>query len=123
MSTINETIKQLESQRSTAEKEVAALTAAINALTGLSTGATPTIATPVATAKKPTMSAAGRARLAAAQKARWAKINAGKTAAKPAAVKPVVAKPKKTMSPAAIAKIRAFQKARWAKIKGAKKAS
>jgi hypothetical protein len=62
------------------------------------------------------MSAAGKARVAAAQKARWAKIKTAKpvvTAAKPA-------KKKFTMSAAAKAKISAAAKARWAKIKGAK---
>ena len=60
--------------------------------------------------KKGGMSAAGRARVAAAAKARWAKI---KTA------KPVVKAPakKRTMSAAAKAKLSAATKARWAKIK------
>jgi hypothetical protein len=70
-------------------------------------------------AKKGGMSAAGKARIAAAQKARWAKIKAAKG-------KPVVkaaSKPAKkfTMSAAAKAKISAAAKARWAKIKAAKK--
>ncbi|HEY2328750.1 MAG TPA: hypothetical protein VGI63_02930 [Verrucomicrobiae bacterium] len=69
--------------------------------------------------KKGKMSAAGRARVAAAQKARWAKIKAAKPAAK--AAKPV-AKKKFTMSAAAKAKISAAAKARWAKVKAAKKA-
>src|SRR5471030_2529952 len=60
--------------------------------------------------KKGGMSAAGRARIAKAQKARWAKIHAAK--AKPAA-KPVK-KTRKTMSAAAKAKISALMKARWA---------
>jgi hypothetical protein len=63
------------------------------------------------------MSAAGKARVASAQKARWAKIKAAKpavTAAKPA-------KKKFTMSAAAKAKISAAAKARWAKIKAEKK--
>ncbi|HEY4415519.1 MAG TPA: hypothetical protein VGO57_07495 [Verrucomicrobiae bacterium] len=61
------------------------------------------------------MSAEGRARIIAAQKARWAKVNANKP--KPAA-KPVAKKRK--MTAAGIAKIRAAQKARWAKVKAAK---
>jgi len=70
------------------------------------------------TAKKRKISAAGIARIRAAQKARWAKVNAKKTA-KPPVAKP--AKQKRTMSAAAKAKLSAFQKARWAKIKAAKK--
>jgi len=53
-----------------------------------------------------TISASGRARIAAAQKARWAKAK-GKKA--PSAPK------KRKMSASAIARIRAAQKARWAK--------
>jgi hypothetical protein len=71
----------------------------------------------VAPKKKRKMSAAGRAKIAAAQKARWAKINAAKSGAK--AAKP--AKKKFKMSAAAKAKISAAAKARWAKIKAAKK--
>jgi hypothetical protein len=56
------------------------------------------------------MSAAGRARIAEAQRRRWAKLKA----------KNVVATPKKrTMSAAARRKIAAAQRARWAKIKKA----
>ncbi|GEM_PF-255828 len=67
--------------------------------------------------KKGGMSAAGKAKVAAAQKARWAKIKGAKpavTAAKPA-------KKKFTMSAAAKSKISAAAKARWAKIKAEKK--
>ena len=67
--------------------------------------------------KKGGMSAAGRAKVAAAQKARWAKVKAMPAAAKPAAKAPVK---KNTMSAAGRAKIVAAQKARWAKIKAAK---
>jgi hypothetical protein len=78
--------------------------------------------------KKGGMSAAGRAKIAAAQKARWAKVKVAK--AKPsvftAAVKALIAaKPvKKThkMSAAGRARIAAVQKARWAKINAAKAA-
>jgi hypothetical protein len=63
--------------------------------------------------KKVTISAAGIARIRAAQKARWAKIKAG---AKPAAAP----KKKFTMSAAAKAAISKAAKARWAKIKAAK---
>ena len=60
------------------------------------------------------MSAAGLAKIAAAQKARWAKVKAGKTPAK--AEKP--AKKKRTLSPAHKAKLLAAVKARWAEAKG-----
>ncbi len=58
------------------------------------------------------LSAAARAKIAAAQRARWAKFraNTGKTA-----------KAKRTLSAAARRKIAAAQKARWAKVKARKK--
>jgi hypothetical protein len=67
--------------------------------------------------KKGGMSAAGRAKVAAAQKARWAKIKAAKPAAKSVAAKPVK---KGGMSAAGRARIVAAQKARWPKINAAK---
>jgi hypothetical protein len=61
---------------------------------------------------KRTMSAGARAKIAAAQKARWAKVK-GKKAAKPAGAG------RRKMSSAARAKIAAAAKARWAKAKAA----
>ena len=61
------------------------------------------------------MSAAGRASIAAAQKARWAKVKGKKSSAKP------VKKAKRKMSAAARAKISAAAKKRWAKAKAAGK--
>jgi hypothetical protein len=71
---------------------------------------------PAKAPKKGGMSAAGRARVAAAQKARWAKIKGAKPAAK-------APDKKRTMSAAAKAKLSAAAKARWAKIKTAGKKS
>ena len=64
--------------------------------------------------KKRRMSAIGRARIAAGQKARWAKV---KTA------EPAKAAKKRKMSAAGRAKISAAAKARWAKAKAAGKKS
>jgi len=62
------------------------------------------------------ISAAGRARIAAAQRARWAKVKTRN------AKRNVVAMPKKrTMSAAARRKIAAAQRLRWAKVKKAVK--
>ncbi|HWY32314.1 MAG TPA: hypothetical protein VNX46_16245 [Candidatus Acidoferrum sp.] len=61
-------------------------------------------------------SAAGIARIRAAQKARWAKV---KTSNRKAKGKP--SKAKRTMSAAARAKIAAAARARWAKFRAAKK--
>jgi len=62
---------------------------------------------------KRTFSAATKAKMAAAQKARWAKINGPK--AEPAKTK------RRKMSAAARAKMAAAAKARWAKVKAAGK--
>ena len=70
--------------------------------------------------KKGGMSAAGRASVAAAMKARWAKINAAKSAVKSVkAAKP--AKKKSGMDAAAKAKLSIAMKAAWAARKAAKK--
>jgi hypothetical protein len=62
------------------------------------------------------LSAAARARIAAAQRARWAKVRASKSqSAKGAAT------PKRTMSAAARKRIAVAQRARWAKVKAGKK--
>jgi hypothetical protein len=68
--------------------------------------------------KKGGMSAAGRARLVAAQKARWAKVRAANAAG---GIKTGAPRKKFTMSAAAKAKISAAAKARWAKIRAARK--
>lgn len=61
------------------------------------------------------MSAAGRARIAAAARARWAKLR-GTAPAK-------TSKPKRQMSAAARARLSALAKARWKKAKAAGKAT
>ena len=69
-------------------------------------------------AKKRTMSAEGRARIAAAQKKRWAKVKKAKSAT---ATKTAPAKKRRTMSPEARAKIAAAARKRWAEVKKAAK--
>jgi hypothetical protein len=64
--------------------------------------------------RKRTMSASARARIAAAQRERWAKIHAAKA---PAGKAP--AKRRRKASAAARARLSALAKARWAKIKKA----
>jgi hypothetical protein len=77
-------------------------------LEALASGASAPLGRPAK--KKWTMSAAARRKIAAAQRARWAKVK-GKT--KPAGKK-------RTMSAAARAKIAAAARARWAKYRAAK---
>ena len=73
------------------------------------------------TSARPTrqISAAGRRRIGAAARARWAKIRAAKTAGNVSGNSGV--KPRRKMSAGARKKIAAAQKARWAKIRAAKK--
>jgi len=122
----NLSVQQLR-QAADLKEKIVALEKELSQLLGSSAKA---VAAPVvakAPKKKGGMSAAGKAKVAAAQKARWAKINAAKSAVKPTATPAkaaVVAKPAKkkfTMSAAAKAKISAAAKARWAKVKAAKK--
>jgi hypothetical protein len=101
-------VQLLRKERDQAAKTVEQLDAALAALTGVSGKRTET---------RRKISAAGRARIAAAQRARWAKVrgNGGHKHS-------VVGMPKKkTMSAAARRKIAAVQRARWAKVKAAQK--
>jgi hypothetical protein len=103
-------VQQLRKERDQAARTVERLDAALAALDGGSYRKK--------TGRK--ISVAGRARIAAAQRARWARArrNGGQ---KPK----VVSMPKKktTMSAAARRKIAAAQRARWAKTKAAQKKS
>src|ERR1700716_2303772 len=65
--------------------------------------------------KKRSISVAGRKRIAAAQRARWANIKGQKVIS-------ISSRKGRTMSPAARKRIAAAQKARWAKWRAQKKA-
>lgn len=75
MGNVSNIVKQLKRERDKVEKQLSGLNAALAAFVGTyySNGAKPT-------RKKRTMSAAGRKRIAAAQRARWAKIRAKRAA-------------------------------------------
>ena len=99
-------VQQLRKERDQAARTVEQLDAALAALDG-------------GTGTRRKISAVGRARIAAAQRARWAKVrrNDGHK-------QNVVSMPKKkTMSAAARRKIAAAQRARWAQVKAAQKKS
>jgi hypothetical protein len=101
-------VQQLKNEHDRLTKEIRAVTAALSAF-GAAYGK------PSRTSGK--ISAAGRARIAAAQRMRWAKLrkNSGQAAK-------IIAMPRKrTMSIAARKKIAAAQRARWAKVKAGKK--
>jgi hypothetical protein len=97
MSNLTSVLNQLEQERTRLAFQIESLTNALSALNGTGNKRT----------GKRTMSAAGRARIAAAQRARWAKAKGQK-------VVPITAR-KRTMSASARRRIAAAQKARWAK--------
>ena len=67
-----------------------------------------------ATVSRRSLSAAARRKMAAAQKARWAKVRGESVSNKTTG-----SRPKRTLSAAARKKIAAAQRARWAKVKAA----
>ena len=96
-------------------QKIEATMAGIRSQLGAHKGASAPAKTPTSEAKpKHRMSAAGRARIAEAQRKRWA---ATKKAAEPA---PATAKPKRRLSAAGKAAIVAALKKRWAKKAAAK---
>jgi hypothetical protein len=97
MTNLTSVLNQLQQERRRLATRLEQLTNAVSALTGLNSNR-----------RGRTISAAGRARIAAAQRARWAK-------AKGKVVSIASARKRPKMSAAAIARIRAAQKARWAK--------
>src|SRR5262245_20689523 len=97
MSNITSVLNQLQQERSRLAAQLERLNNAISALRGTSNSRTGRI-----------MSAAARARIAAAQRARWTK-------AKGLKVVSISGRRRRKLSAAALANIRAAQKARWAK--------
>jgi len=93
-------VRQLKEERDRAAQQVERLNAALAALSRNSHGER---------TGGGTLSAAARARIRAAQRARWAKVRASKGSANSAT--------RRTMSAAARAKIAQAQRLRWAKHK------
>jgi len=73
MGNVSGIVKQLKKERDKVEKQLSGLNAALAAFVGTYYGAKPT-------RKKRTISAAGRKRIAAAQRARWARVRTKKAA-------------------------------------------
>jgi hypothetical protein len=97
MTTYTSVLKHLIKERDRLNVQLERLTDAVSALKATNTGRT-----------SKTMSAAGRARIAAAQRARWAKIKGQKVVS-------IRSRRGRTISAAARRRIVAAQKARWAK--------
>ena len=101
-------ISELQKERKRLEDELHRVTAALTAFGNVYLhGGRPT-------RKRGTISVAGRKRIAAAQRARWAKIKGHKVVS-------ISSRKGKGMSPAARKRIVAAQKARWAKWRKAQK--
>jgi hypothetical protein len=104
MTNFSSVLNQLQQERNRLTAQLGRLSTAISALNGVTNNET----------GRKTISAAGRARIAAGQRARWAKVKGPKVVS-------IAAPKRRTMSPAARRKIAAAQKLRWAKWKRAKK--
>jgi len=113
MSITNLTPKQLR-QAANLKEQIEKLQAQLNQLQGTKAVA---VIVPAGKNTKKKISAAGIARIKAAQKARWAAI---KGVAKSAPAAKPVKKARKKMSTEARAKIAQAAKARWAKVHAAK---
>jgi hypothetical protein len=103
MQTLTAVLNQLKKEQIRLSSQLQHVSAALAALGGVTNGN-----------RGGTMSVAGRARVAAAQRARWAKVKGTKVVS-------IARRKRRRISPAAIARIRAAQKARWAKWRKAQK--
>jgi hypothetical protein len=115
MTDLGGVVQILKKERDRLSKEIQAIGAALSAFTtAYGKGAAP----------RSRMSAAGKARIVAAQKLRWAKVKASaKAKAKTNGANVITVPKKRTMSVGARKKIAAAQRARWAKVKHAKKSA
>ena len=105
MGNMSKVVKQLSKERTRLTDELHRVTAALTAFGKVYlSGSNPNGAAKT----KRTISVAGRKRIAAAQRARWAKQKQAQ-------------KPKRTMSPSARRKIAAAQRKRWAGVRAQQK--
>ena len=107
MGNMAKVVRQLSKERTRLTDELHRVTAALTAFGKVYlSGSNPKAAGNT----KRTISAAGRKRIAAAQRARWAKQKQAQ-------------KPKRTISAASRRRMAAAQRARWAKVKAQEKAA
>ena len=113
MTNLGNALAQLRKEHNRARQHVEKLQTAISAIEGVVGGRSSTIANN-GTRPKRILSASARRKIAAAQRARWAKVREQQK------VVSIAQTPKKrTMSASARRKIAAAQRARWAKVKKA----
>jgi hypothetical protein len=101
MANLSGIVKQLKKERDGVQRHLSALNAAITAFVNVYEADEPG-------RKRRKMSAKSRAKMAAAQRTRWARRTSQVTGA---------ARPKRTMSAAGRRKIAAAQRARWARVR------
>ena len=102
MTNLSGIVKQLKKERDRVRKQLLGLETALTAFASAYSGSTPS-------PKRRKTSAKSRAKIAAAQRARWAKVRGNAKVA-----------PKRTMSASSRSKITAAQRARWAKFRKSK---
>ena len=105
MTNLSDIVKELGKERDRLDRQLSGLNAALEAFAGVYRGTN-------GIKPRRKISAKGRASIAAAQRARWAKV------------KGIAEVPKRrTMSTSARRKIAAAQRARWARVKQGKRAA
>jgi hypothetical protein len=113
MANLSGLVRMLKTERDLVQRQLSGLNAALAAFAGVHRGN-------IGTRPRRKMSAKGRARIAAAQRARWARVK-GQQKVVPIARSSQPGK--RTVSGSARRKIAATQRARWAKLKRDKKAA
>jgi hypothetical protein len=103
MGNVSSFVKQLKKERDRLHEQLSGLNAALEAFAGVYSGNS-------GVKPRRKISAKGRASIAAAQRARWAKIRGKAKVA-----------PKRTMSASSRRKIAAAQRARWARFRAKRK--
>jgi len=114
MTNLSNTLDQLREELQQAQLQVEKLGSAISVIEGL-VGRNGSRVVRSRAQSKHVVSAIARRRMAAAQRARWAKVR--QQPQLPQAKKPAASAVKRTLSAAARRKIAAAQRARWARIK------
>jgi hypothetical protein len=109
MANLSGVVQMLKNEQGRLTKELQGISAALAAFGK-------TYGKPTGTRRR--ISAAGRARIVAAQKARWARVKASKNQGRNGA-----AAPKRVISAAARKRMAVAQRARWARVRAAKKAA
>ena len=123
MSNLQEIQDELQSKRKELQHELSRIDAAISALSGLGRQTAASASTPALHTGRRILSIGARRRIAAAQRARWAKVWAGKVGAQKKGAASVGSKKPRVMSLDARRRIAAAQRARWAKVRAQKKAA